>query len=201
MIALPIIILAYLIGSIPFGMLLTRMAGLGDIRQIGSGNIGATNVLRTGHKGLAFLTLLMDAVKGMAAVLLAMEVAPYTAPFAAVAAVLGHNFPVWLRFKGGKGVATSLGALIILNLPASIMMIMTWLLVFMVYRISSLAALVTALIAPFFAYIVDDNAMLWTTLALSALLIVRHIPNIKRLIAGEEERPEMANMKKHPLDD
>src|SRR5580693_3909808 len=122
-------ILAYLIGSIPFGLLLTKLAGHGDIRRIGSGNIGATNVLRTGNKPLAALTLFLDGVKGSVAVLLAQAIAPELAPVAGLAALLGHLFPVWLKFKGGKGVATAIGVLLALGWPVGLMIIATWLLV------------------------------------------------------------------------
>src|SRR5271154_7533397 len=137
---LPIIsvtLLAYLIGSIPFGLLLTRLAGLGDIRRIGSGNIGATNVLRTGRKGLAALTLLLDFGKGLAAVLVGAEFSPTLAIVAAVGVVLGHMFPVWLRFKGGKGVATAGGVLMALSWPVGVAAFATWLVVAALFRYSS----------------------------------------------------------------
>src|SRR5215213_10321087 len=138
----------YLLGSIPFGVILTRFAGLGDVRQIGSGNIGATNVLRTGHKGLAAATLLGDALKGTAAVLVAWNWGPNTAILAAIGAFLGHLFPVWLGFKGGKGVATFLGCLIGLNLWAALAFAAIWLAVAFTSRYSSLSALVASTATP-----------------------------------------------------
>lgn len=182
------LILAYFIGSLPFGLLLTRLAGLGDIRNIGSGNIGATNVMRTGQKGLALITLLLDAGKGAFAIWIAAMVKPDIAPYAGLVAVLGHCFPAWLKFKGGKGVATSLGVLAMLSGAVTLMTLSVWLLVFATYRVSSVAALVSAMLAPFFAYALADTTTLWVTLALSLLLIIRHVPNIKRLIAGEERK-------------
>src|SRR5215469_14649071 len=135
-------LLAYLLGSIPFGLVLTRLAGLGDIRKIGSGNIGATNVLRTGHKGLAALTLLLDFGKGLVAVLLAREFGPDMAIFCGFGVILGHMFPVWLRFKGGKAVATAGGVLLALNWEIGVAAFLAWLAVAVLFRYSSLAALV-----------------------------------------------------------
>src|SRR5437762_8920691 len=137
------LMLGYLLGSIPFGLLLTRAAGLGDIRAVGSGNIGATNVLRTGHKGLAAATLLLDALKGLAAVLVCSTFGPLAAIAAAWGAVLGHMFPVWLRFKGGKGVATTLGVMWGLSWPVGAIACAAWLLIAAVSRYSSLAALLS----------------------------------------------------------
>src|SRR5689334_421471 len=143
----------YLIGSIPFGLILTRLAGLGDIRAIGSGNIGATNVLRTGSKGLAALTLVLDMAKGAVAVLLGAHYGPDTAVLAGGGAVIGHIAPIWLGFKGGKGVATALGVLTALAWPVGILSAVTWLIVAAVGRISSLAALVAIGAAPVYAYL------------------------------------------------
>ena len=142
--------LAYLLGSIPFGLLLTQLAGLGDIRRIGSGNIGATNVLRTGRKGLAALTLLLDLGKGLAAVLIGATFGPEMAIAAAVGVVLGHMFPVWLRFKGGKAVATAGGVLMALSWPVGVAALATWLVVAILFRYSSLAALTACVLAPGF---------------------------------------------------
>jgi glycerol-3-phosphate acyltransferase PlsY len=198
-------LLAYLLGSLPFGLLLTRAAGLGDVRRIGSGNIGATNVLRTGRKDLALATLLLDGGKGVAAVLLAWAAAgPGVALVAAVAAVVGHLWPVWLRFKGGKGVATTLGTLLALSPPVGLLCCLTWLLVALVFRYSSLAALVSLALAPVYAFLLPWGVRLdalagaplfqgdWHLVAaasvLAALVWTRHHQNIARLMAGEEPR-------------
>src|SRR3954447_21206783 len=142
------LIIGYLLGSIPFGLVLTRMAGLGDIRAIGSGNIGATNVLRTGRKSLAAATLLLDALKGTAAVLIAYALAPHAAIVAGFGAFVGHIFPVWLGFRGGKGVATYIGVLVALSWPAAIVFAVVWLGVAAALRYSSAAALVASLLTP-----------------------------------------------------
>jgi glycerol-3-phosphate acyltransferase PlsY len=179
----------YLLGSIPFGLLLTKFAGLGDIRSIGSGNIGATNVLRTGRKGLAAATLILDGAKGAAAVLAVLAFADREAGLVAgFAAVLGHNFPVWLHFRGGKGVATSLGALIAVAWPVGIGACLTWLVVAVLFRISSLAALAALGLAPLYAYVVNDKPASVLALGLVLLAIVRHRQNIRRLLRGEEPR-------------
>ncbi|OHC83832.1 MAG: glycerol-3-phosphate acyltransferase [Rhodospirillales bacterium RIFCSPLOWO2_12_FULL_67_15] len=179
----------YLLGSIPFGLLLTKFAGLGDIRAIGSGNIGATNVLRTGRKGLALATLVLDGAKGAAAVLVMLAVLEREAAlFAGLAAVLGHNFPAWLRFKGGKGVATSLGTLIAVAWPVGIGACLTWLAVAALFRVSSLAALAALGLAPLYAYLIDDAPAAALALGLGVLAIVRHRQNIRRLLRGEEPR-------------
>jgi len=181
-------LLGYLLGSIPFGVLVTHLAGLGDIRLIGSGNIGATNVLRTGHKGLAGLTLLLDGAKGAAAVLV---VAPLGSPYpliAGFAAFLGHLFPVWLGFKGGKGVATYLGVLAALNWPAGIASAVVWLATAALSRTSSLSALAASLVAPAALYLADEPAAALTLVALTAILWLRHADNIRRLLNGTEPR-------------
>jgi glycerol-3-phosphate acyltransferase PlsY len=179
----------YLLGSIPFGLVLTRLAGLGDVRQIGSGNIGATNVLRTGHKGLAAATLLLDAGKGAAAVLLAKLWGPDMALVAAFGAVVGHLFPVWLAFKGGKGVATTLGVLLALSLPLGAASCLLWLLVAGVFRYSSLAALVAVAAAPVISwFLLADLQMVQLTGALAVLVWLRHHENIRRLLSGQEPR-------------
>jgi glycerol-3-phosphate acyltransferase PlsY len=179
----------YLLGSIPFGLVLTRLAGLGDVRQIGSGNIGATNVLRTGHKGLAAATLLLDAGKGAAAVLLAKLWGPDMALVAAFGAVVGHLFPVWLGFKGGKGVATTLGALLALSPLLGAASCLAWLLVAVVFRYSSLAALVAVAAAPVVAwFLLADLQMVQLTGALALLVWLRHHENIRRLLTGQEPR-------------
>ena len=179
----------YLLGSIPFGLVLTRLAGLGDVRQIGSGNIGATNVLRTGHKGLAAATLLLDAGKGAAAVLLAKLWGPDMALVAAFGAVVGHLFPVWLGFKGGKGVATTLGALLALSPLLGAASCLAWLLVAAVFRYSSLAALVAVAAAPVVAwFLLADLQMVQLTGALALLVWLRHHENIRRLLTGQEPK-------------
>jgi len=177
----------YLLGSIPFGLLLTRAAGEPDIRGIGSGNIGATNVLRTGRKGLAATTLICDALKGTAAVLLAEYFAGHDAAlFAALGAFLGHVFPVWLKFRGGKGVATYIGLLIGLAWPAALIFISLWIAVAFGSRYSSLAALVASALTPLALWLVDrpDTAALF--LLLGALLWIMHRGNIARLLSGSE---------------
>ena len=181
-------LLGYLIGSIPFGLLLTRAAGMGDVRKIGSGNIGATNVLRTGNKGLAAGTLLLDLLKGLAPVLIAERLGgEVAAAFAAGAAVLGHCFPVWLGFKGGKGVATNAGVAFGLAWPVGLAYAFVWLSVLAIFRISSLAgmaAVVAAAAAPLFGY-----PQFFPVLAAIALLIIYlHRANIARLAKGEEPR-------------
>ncbi len=180
------LIFAYLCGSIPCGLLLTRKAGHGDIRKMGSGNIGATNVLRTGDKRLAIVTLLLDILKGVAPTVLAIFYAPEIAHWVAVLAVLGHNFPLWLKLKGGKGVATTFGVLVALNPLLGLLLAFTWGITFTFSKISSLSSLVAAGCAPFFGFLMIDDASFWAVLFLSTLLIVRHHGNIKRLIAGHE---------------
>lgn len=180
--------LGYLLGSIPFGFLLTKMAGLGDIRRVGSGNIGATNVLRTGNKKLALLTLLLDGAKGAVAALVAGTFAPGLALVAAFAAFLGHVFPVWLRFKGGKGVATYLGVVLALSWPLGLAVIATWIATAFLFRISSLAALVAALLCPVFAWFLAGPAVALLTLLMSVLVFIRHDTNIRRLLSGTEPR-------------
>lgn len=179
----------YLLGSVPFGLVLTRLAGLGDIRQIGSGNIGATNVLRTGRKGLALATLLLDGGKGAIAVGLAWALAGHEAmPVAGFAAVLGHNFPVWLKFKGGKGVATTFGTLIAAAWPVGLAACATWLVVAFLFRISSLSALSALALAPVFAWFLAGPATAAMAAGLAVLGFVRHEANIRRLLKGEEPR-------------
>jgi acyl phosphate:glycerol-3-phosphate acyltransferase len=179
---------AYLLGSIPFGLVLTRLAGLGDIRQIGSGNIGATNVLRTGKRGLAAATLLLDGGKGALAVLLAAQLGEAPALVAAGASVLGHLFPVWLRFKGGKGVATTLGVLLALAWPVGVIACLTWLVVAAVFRYSSLAALAALALSPVVALAVAGRPYAAVAAGLAVLVFIRHHENIRRLAAGTETR-------------
>jgi glycerol-3-phosphate acyltransferase PlsY len=183
-------LLGYLLGSIPFGLLLTKLAGLGDIRNIGSGNIGATNVLRTGRKGLAAATVVLDGLKGAAAVVIA-RVLVYDqdiALFAGLAAVLGHLFPLWLGFKGGKGVATGLGVLLAAAWPIGLAACAVWLLVFAATRLSSLASLAAFASAPCTALILEDFGVVKLAFTIAVLVFVRHQGNIRRLLAGTEPR-------------
>lgn len=182
-------LLAYLLGSIPFGLVITRGLGLGDLRAIGSGNIGATNVLRTGNKGAAAATLVLDAGKGAVAVLLARHFAGETAAMVAgFAAFLGHLFPVWLRFKGGKGVATYLGIMLALAWPVGLAACGTWLATALVLRYSSLAALVATAAVPFWLALLGPGAAIPLAIALAALVWLRHRANIARLRSGSEPK-------------
>jgi glycerol-3-phosphate acyltransferase PlsY len=178
----------YLLGSIPFGLLLTRAAGLGDVRKIGSGNIGATNVLRTGNKKLAALTLLLDALKGTAAVLIAAMLGPAFGLIAGLGAFLGHLFPIWLGFKGGKGVATYLGVLVAVSWQGALVFAIAWLAVAFILRFSSLAALVAGIIVPLFLWATGtvDAAVLFAIM--SVIVFIKHRTNIGRLVAGTEPR-------------
>lgn len=179
----------YLLGSIPFGIVMARLFGLGDLRQIGSGNIGATNVLRTGNKLAAFLTLIGDAGKGGAAVLLARAMfSEDAAQLAGFAAFLGHCFPVFLGFKGGKGVATWLGTMLALAFPLGLAACATWLVTALVFRISSLAALVAAALSPVIALFLGWNSLVLISVALAVLIFYRHRANIARIKSGEEPR-------------
>jgi glycerol-3-phosphate acyltransferase PlsY len=181
-------LLAYLIGSVPFGLVLTRLAGYGDIRSIGSGNIGATNVLRTGNKALAALTLLFDIGKGIVAVLVGQYFGPDFALVAAAGVVLGHLFPVWLGFKGGKGVATAGGVILALAWPVGLCAAVVWLALAFAFRYSSLAALCAAIAAPIAAWLLTDPARTALIAGIAALVIVRHHTNIGRLLRGEESK-------------
>lgn len=188
------LVLGYLLGSIPFGLVLTRVAGLGDVRDIGSGNIGATNVLRTGNRGLAALTLLLDLLKGTAAVLLGYavgslgDVAIPASLLAGFGAFIGHTFPAWLGFKGGKGVATYIGVLLGLNWPSALAFCSVWLLAAILWRYSSLSAIIAAVVTPIWLLTVGNCATAILAALLSALLIYKHRANIHRLLAGEEPR-------------
>lgn len=178
----------YLLGSIPFGLILTHLAGLGDIRAIGSGNIGATNVLRTGRKDLAALTLLLDGAKGAAAALIANHWGPDFEVIAAAGAMLGHILPVWLRFRGGKGVATALGIALALSWKAGLAMIAIWLVVAAVTRYSSLAAMIAivagpALFGAFGTYMQNEFAI-----AMCVIVLFKHMPNLRRLLEGKEPK-------------
>ena len=183
-------LLAYLLGSIPFGLLLTRLAGLGDVRAIGSGNIGATNVLRTGNAGLALVTLVFDIGKGAVAVLVARQFGPDATAAASVCAVLGHMFPVWLKFKGGKGVATSAGVFLAYAWPMGLAAVATWIAAAAIWRYSSLAALIAAVSAPVYAWLLGPREAepIAVVLAIALLVILRHTVNIQRLLDGTESK-------------
>lgn len=183
------IIGGYMLGSIPFGLVLCYLGGYGDIRKIGSGNIGATNVLRTGNKFLAILTLLLDSSKGIIAVLIAASLFDNHAMFgAALGAVVGHNFPVWLKFKGGKGVATTLGTIIALSWPVGLACCLTWLVTAAISRISSLSALVALATAPLYVVSFGDPHQVYLVGTLSLLGWVRHRTNITRLLNRTEPK-------------
>lgn len=191
--ALPVLalvaVLAYLLGAVPFGIVIARVFGLGDLRTIGSGNIGATNVLRTGNKAAALLTLLLDAGKGGIAVLIARAlVGTDAAQVAGLAAFVGHCFPVYLGFRGGKGVATFLGTLLALAWPVGVAACATWLVMALVARYSSLAALVAAALAPLWMAVLGQGQFILLGICLTILIYVRHAPNLKRLKAGTEPK-------------
>lgn len=181
----------YLLGSIPFGMIATRLGGAGDIRQVGSGNIGATNVLRTGRKDLALITLIGDAGKGAVAVLVARYLTHNAAveALAGGAAFVGHLFPVWLKFRGGKGVATFYGVLLAAAWPVGLLAGAAWILMAAIFRISSLAALTAAVLAPVFAFATNQpRPIFWLTIFMAGLIYLRHRENIGRLLKGQEPR-------------
>jgi glycerol-3-phosphate acyltransferase PlsY len=183
----------YLLGSIPFGLVLTRLAGLGDIRQIGSGNIGATNVLRTGSKPLALAVLLLDSGKGAIAVLLAAQVSEDAALAAGLGAVLGHLFPVWLGFKGGKGVATTLGTLLALAWPVGLIACAVWLAVALTFRVSSAAALAAIATTPITAFFLKSPTLAVAAFLIAALVWYKHAANIGRLLKGKEPRISLSS--------
>jgi acyl phosphate:glycerol-3-phosphate acyltransferase len=185
-------VIAYLIGSIPFGLVLTRLAGYGDIRAIGSGNIGATNVLRTGNKKLALLTLLLDAAKGVVAVLAGAQFGPDMAAIAGAAVFLGHLFPVWLGFKGGKGVATAGGVLLAIAWPVGLIAAAAWLVVAVVLRYSSVAALAACAAAVLFGWLLTDPQRAELITLIAVLVILRHHGNIRRLLRGEESKIKLS---------
>jgi len=183
----------YLIGSVPFGLLLTKAAGLGDIRQVGSGNIGATNVLRTGRKGLAAATLILDGLKGAVAVLLARQFLGDQDVVVGTAAVLGHLFPVWLGFRGGKGVATGLGVLLAAAWPVGLACCAVWLVAAKLLKMSSAAALTAFAAAPLFALVLSSADHALMALLIAVLVFWRHEANIRRLLAGTEPRIGKSN--------
>lgn len=180
--------MGYALGSVPFGLLITRMAGAGDLRSIGSGNIGATNVLRTGRKGLAAATLLLDLLKGLAAVLIAAHFLPEWTWLAALGAFLGHCFPVWLGFKGGKGVATMAGIAFGLAWPVGLAYALTWLGLLATAKISSVAGMTAAVVAPLAALALGEREAAMVLAVIAALVLFQHRENIARLRAGTEPR-------------
>jgi len=185
------LLIGYLLGSVPFGVLLTRATGAGDLRAIGSGNIGATNVLRTGRKGLAAVTLLLDAAKGAAAILIVRNVfpdEPQLDPLAAFGALIGHLYPLWLGFRGGKGVATLLGILAALHWQVALSAAATWLLMLALTRYSSLAGMTMALSAPVFAAALGRFDLALLLLGFALLIVWKHRANLERLLAGTEPR-------------
>ena len=186
--ALIALAIGYFLGAIPFGLLLTRLAGKGDLRAVGSGNIGATNVLRTGSKGLAAVTLLLDALKGTAAVLIAQRWLPGMENFAAAGALIGHLYPVWLRMRGGKGVATFLGVLLPLFWPAGAIYAAVWIAALLLLRISSVAGIAAAASAPLSAAVLGRTDLLPLLAAFALLIIWKHKANIARLRTGTEPR-------------
>jgi len=182
------LLIGYSLGSIPFGLILTRLAGKGDIRNVGSGNIGATNVLRTGNRWLAAATLILDALKATAAVLIARALWPGSETFAAAGALIGHLYPVWLRFKGGKGVATYLGLLIPLLWPAAVIYALVWLAALFLVRISSVGGMLAAISAPIAAAALGHKSLFPMLLGFTLLVLWRHHENLVRLRAGTEPR-------------
>lgn len=182
------LLFGYLLGSIPFGIILTRLAGAGDLRAIGSGNIGATNVLRTGRKGLAAATLLLDAAKGAAAVLLVAWYSPPDAPLAAAGAFFGHCYPLWLRFRGGKGVATLMGIVLALHWPVGLVFAAVWLGLLALLRISAVAGMAAAISAPVSAAIFGRFDLVLLLMALAGIVLWKHRDNVERLLAGTEPR-------------
>lgn len=182
------LLVGYLLGSIPFGLVLTRLAGKGDIRNVGSGNIGATNVLRTGNRWLAAATLILDALKATAAVLIARAIWPGTETFAAAGALIGHLYPVWLKFRGGKGVATYLGLLIPLLWPAALIYALVWIAALVLIRISSVGGMLAAISAPIAAAALGHRTLFPMLLGFTLLVLWRHHENIARLKAGKEPK-------------
>jgi glycerol-3-phosphate acyltransferase PlsY len=186
------ILFGYICGSIPFGLILAKAAGLGDVRKVGSGNIGATNVLRLGNRKIAAATLLLDALKGMIPVLLITYFGDkQVGLLAGLGAMAGHIFPVWLGFKGGKGVATNVGVLFGLYWPLGLIFIAVWLVLAYLFRISSLAALVASLLTPFWAFVLNRMEFFWPTALIAATVWVMHRENIMRLVKNKEPRIEL----------
>ena len=192
------LVLSYLLGSIPFGVILTQLGGAGDLRTIGSGNIGATNVLRTGRKGLAAATLLLDMAKGAVAVLLVAHLFPGNALLAAAGAFIGHCYPIWLKFKGGKGVATLMGIVVALYWPLGLVYAVVWLGLLAGLRISSVAGMAAALSAPFASALFGHFDLVLLLLALALIVLWKHRENVDRLFAGTE--PRIGRSKRPPGD-
>lgn len=192
-------LLGYFIGSIPFGLILTKMAGYGDIRKIGSGNIGATNVLRTGNKTLALITVLCDASKAGIAAIIARSIFSNSVTAALIAGafgVLGHNFPIWLKFKGGKGVASTFGFILATCWPVALIALVIWLVMAFTFKYSSLSALTAAVLVPVVSFFLAPTAeYTWFYTAIVVLVIVRHHANIKRLLKGEESKIKLSKNK------
>jgi glycerol-3-phosphate acyltransferase PlsY len=182
------VLIGYILGSIPFGVILTRLGGAGDLREIGSGNIGATNVLRTGRKGLAAATLLLDLGKGAVAVLIARALFPGQESLAAAAVFLGHVYPVWLKFRGGKGVATLMGVVLALHWPCGLVYAAVWIGLLATLRISSVAGIVAAFSAPLSAAIFGEFDLVLLLLALALIVLWKHRDNVDRLLSGTEPR-------------
>ena len=183
-----VFVLAYILGSIPFGILISKVFGLGNLRNLGSGNIGATNVLRTGNRFAALLTLILDGSKGLLGVILARFISEDAAITASVCVILGHIYPIWLKFVGGKGVATFIGALLALNLMVGILVCLVWLSVVLFYRYSSLAAIISSISAPIWISLFYGNDALVVTLIMTILVLYRHKDNIRRLADGSESK-------------
>ena len=182
------LLLGYVLGSVPFGLLLTKAFGAGDLRSIGSGSIGATNVLRTGRKGLAAATVLLDAGKGVAAVLIASRWLPGWEGHAAIGAILGHCFPLWLRFNGGKGFATAAGVLGALAWPVMLACAAVWAATLALSRISSVSSLSASVAAPILAWVMGPADLVWVMAVIALVIVVQHRANLRRLIAGTEPR-------------
>ena len=183
-----VIFFSYLLGSIPFGILVSKVFGLGNLRHIGSGNIGATNVLRTGNKLAALITLILDGLKGALVVVVARFISEDAAVTASIFVIIGHIYPVWLRFSGGKGVATFIGAILALSFVAGLLVCFIWIIIALVFRYSSLSAIVSSASAPIGIFLFYDNEALVVTLFMTVLIWYRHKDNIRRLIDGSEAK-------------
>ncbi|MDE2692644.1 MAG: glycerol-3-phosphate 1-O-acyltransferase PlsY [Paracoccaceae bacterium] len=183
-----VIFFSYLLGSIPFGILVSKVFGLGNLRHIGSGNIGATNVLRTGNKLAALITLILDGLKGALVVVVARFISEDAAITASIFVIIGHIYPVWLRFSGGKGVATFIGAILALSFVTGLLVCFIWIIIALVFRYSSLSAIVSSASAPIGIFLFYDNEALVVTLFMTVLIWYRHKDNIRRLIDGSEAK-------------
>ena len=179
---------SYLLGSIPFGILVSKVFGLGNLRDIGSGNIGATNVLRTGNKLAALITLILDGAKGALVVIVARLISEDAAITASICVIIGHIYPVWVRFSGGKGVATFIGALLVLSFATGFLVCLIWIMTAFIFRYSSLSAMVSSVSAPIWIFLFYGNEALIVTTIMAVLICYRHKDNIRRLINGSETR-------------